>query len=161
MIQLLVPSCSKLHSARVTVSPPLDLSVDSTRLANQPSTRSFAASDLNFVSSSSARQFANLLRHSSVCARAVVFVITDLHPGQFHAVTIFLHIGSPDVQPPARCSVHRRRRHHDLRDWCGCWHRNCHICGKWRHLSSLPRARFGFHGVPFNVVRNSKSKRFN
>ena len=87
MLATAAPACAELLAtplgSRDAVSPPLDLSVDSTRLANQPSTRSFAASDLNFVSSSSAREFSDLLRHSSVCARAVLFVITDLHPGQF------------------------------------------------------------------------------
>ena len=46
-----------------------------------------------------------------------------------HGVTVFLHIGSPDVQS-ARCSVHWCCCHHDLRNWCRCWHRDCHICGK-------------------------------
>ena len=112
--------------SRDTTSPLLGFSVDSTRLANQLSTRSSAASDLSFVSSSSAKQLSNLLRHSSVCARAVVFVITDLQPG--HAVSEFLHVGLLDVHS-ARCTIHRCSRR--------------------------------FHGVPFNVMRSSKSQRSN
>ena len=74
-----MPRCPQLHSARVTLFHHLSL----TSLLIRLNSRSFAASDLNFVSSSSAKQLSNLLRHSSVCARAVVPVITDPHPGQF------------------------------------------------------------------------------
>ena len=54
-----------------------------------------------------------------------------------YTVSIFLHIRPPDVQP-ARCSVHRCCGHHNLRNWCRYWHRNCHISGKCIgcHLSS-------------------------
>ena len=65
-------NCSKLHAARVTLRHHLSISFfDSTRLANQPSTRSFACSDLNFVSFRfKISNSLSLSRHSSVCARA-------------------------------------------------------------------------------------------
>ena len=50
-----------------TASPPFDFSVDPTRRANQFTTRSFAASDQNYVSLSSAKQFSNLWRQDSSC----------------------------------------------------------------------------------------------
>ena len=71
----------------------------------------------------------------------------------FHAISVCVHVSSPDAQP-ALCSVHRGCRHFGLRDWCWRWHRNCCMC----QGCISPAAEFGFHG-PFNVVRNLASER--
>ena len=52
------------------------------------------------------------------------------------------------------CSVHRRCRHHDSRDWCLWWHRNCCMC----QGCISPAAGFVFRG-PFDVVWNSVAQR--
>ena len=71
-------------SALASVSPlVVAFSADSTRPPNQPSTRCLAASDLILVSPSQTKHSSNLLRDSSVCARASVAAVTDLYPGQF------------------------------------------------------------------------------
>ena len=79
-------------------------------------------------------------------------------------MAVLLLIGSPDVQP-ACCSVHMRWRHHDWRDWTGGTGAGASIgtamsagCAS---AASSPAAGFWFHGLPFNVVGNSKPHRSN
>ena len=50
--------------------------------------------------------------------------------------------------PSARSSVHRCRCHHDLRVWCKCWHRDCHVCGEVHRLPSLPLPDSGSTAYP-------------
>ena len=60
---------------------------------------------------------------------SVVPIITDLHRGQFMLKPCFCTSDLLIYNLLAARST-CDRRHHDLRDWCVCWHRECHINGK-------------------------------